>query len=178
MNGSGFPLGRIQNGNGSLLQKIGLTCGVPDLNPTMLRRASEKTIQSNPDMIAKSKAINGHSGEVGFQHYDKSNCRVKSEFVNFTDNLEQSKPGSEKIDSEKEKKMLEVDKADEEARKQDAREFLSNVKERRSKNFLPGRRIKVNSSDRYFLQKLVYAEIFNSTLQHFPKGTVSFSLIN
>ena len=37
LNGNGFSLGRIQNGPGSLLQRIGLACGVPDLNPTMLR---------------------------------------------------------------------------------------------------------------------------------------------
>ena len=131
-------------------------------------------IQSNPDMKTKSKVINGHSSEVGMKIYDKSNSRVKSEFVNFMHNKEQNQNEPHDIDLEKEKKMLTLEQADEEERKRDAIQFLTKEKERRSKSFTPGLRVKVNSGDRHFLQELVYAEIFDSTRQHFPKGSPNY----
>ena len=85
-------------------------------------------IQSNPDMKTKSKVINGHSSEVGMKIYDKSNSRVKSEFVNFMHNKEQNQNEAHAIDLEKEKKMLTLEQADEEERKRDAIQFLTKEK--------------------------------------------------
>ena len=52
-------------------------------------------------MKTKSKVINGHSSEVGMKIYDKSNSRVKSEFVNFMHNKEQNQNEAHAIDLER-----------------------------------------------------------------------------
>ena len=172
LNGSGMPLGRIQNSTGSMLRIIGTACGIPDLNPTMLRQATEAVIQRNPKMKNKADVLNCHSKEVGQKVYDQSNTRTKSEFTNFMNKKENPSENEilSNIDSDKKSKMKALAKADNEARLKNAQEYLDSLKAKTYENTKLGKRVKVNQLDRILLQQLIFQDLFGSIKQDFPKG--------
>ena len=129
INGHGMPLAKLQNSKGSLLQRIGITCGVPDLNPTMLRQAAERWIQANPEMKNKAQVLNSHSEDVGREIYDKSNARVRAEFINYMKSKEggeSTKKTPTNFDLIMREQMKEAEIADAAIRRKRAQEFLEN----------------------------------------------------
>ena len=168
LNGSGYPLGRLQNSSGSLLSKVGLASGNPNLNPTTFRCVQESVVQRNESMKNKSKVITGHSEDVGRKWYDPTKQKTKCEFTNFMHHKEKNKEIVP--DAEKQKRMLAIEEEDELARKMNAEEFLENEKARKMKNAPLSKRHRVNAADRLFLMQFIFEQVFQSLKQEFPKG--------
>ena len=168
VNGSGAPLSRIQNSPGSLLSKIGAVVGIPDLNPTMLRKAAEQTIQTDSEMRKNSKKLLMHSENVGHAIYHEVPT-IRSEWVHRMEQVEapDGKVESE-VDIEMETEMDELEKADAEARVEYAEKFALEDRIQRNMNRRCSTRCKVPSNDRVFLQKLIFKELFGSVYQTFP----------
>ena len=167
-------MARIQNTPGSLLNKIGIACGIPDLTPTMLRQAAENQVQKNSKMKENSKLITMHSEDVGRHIYHKSGPQIRAEFGNFMDVNVDSPTKKVKVtdndDKQREEKMQELEEADAEARKLNAKEYLTAERKRRDRSLPTGKRRRVNSLDKEFLLELVFNEVFQSTYQNFPDG--------
>ena len=66
--------------------------------------------------------------------------------------------------------MQELEEADAEARKLNAKEYLTAERKRRDRSLPTGKRRRVNSLDKEFLLELVFNEVFQSTYQNFPDG--------
>lgn len=181
VNGRGKPLGKIQKTPGSLFEKIGLCCGLPDLQPTDLRRAAEVHIQNSEAMKNKAKVISNHSDEVGRKWYDPTKIVTRAEFVNKVNAIESTKEENKEdnelsdFERDREERMEDLEKIDEKIRMKEASEFLKNEKDnmiaRRRKR---GPRNKVDLNDRYFLLELVHKEVFQSVHQDFPQGIMIF----
>ena len=176
LNSKGKPLAKIQNTPGSLLNRIGIVCGVPDLTPTMIRQAAEIQIQQNQDMRNSSKVIAMHSEGVGRSIYHKKGSIIRAEFANYMDtNVDSPRKKiklSENIDKEKAQKMQIMENADAETRQLNAKAYLEAQKEKRDTNLPTGRRRRLTQVDKQFLQNLIYAEVFQSRKQNFPQGNV------
>ena len=175
-NGRGEKLGRLQNTEGSLLRRIGIACGVPDLTPTDFRRSAETKIQKSEAMRSKSDALNMHSETVGRHIYDKSNSRIRCEYVNLMDISERDKsaaPLSPTQDDASDKEMKDIENADKEASIKHAREYLDQERSKKDVNVPLGKRCKVNPLHRFILQTLVSEEIFSSEYKEFPEGISS-----
>lgn len=162
-----------------IFSKIGLVCGVPDLNPTMLRVAAETQIQKNSDMKKTAKIINMHSEDVGRLVYHKNGPRIRAEFANFMD-VNVDSPAkkiklTDEVDIEKERKMQALEEADAEKRKQDAEAYLESEREKRKRSLPIGKRRRLTAQQKEFLQELVFKELFNSTYQDFPDGKLLYS---
>ena len=173
LNGHGLQLGRIQNSKGSLLEKVGLTCGIPDLNATMLRQAAECVLQSNEKMQVRSKLINCHSERVGRSNYERRKPIIRTEFINFCDRRDNPRNPTKEMtraELEKRKEMLEVNKRDAEERQRRAEEVLQRDREERNKSKSLGKRCKVLPNDRFTLQQLVLREVFGDICLDFPQG--------
>lgn len=177
MNGRGNALGRLQNSSGSLLSKVGLVVGIPDLSPTDLRRSVESIIQASADMKNNNKALNMHSDHVGKQIYDKSKFVVRPEFINHVEHIESSSGESSKriklsnFDKAGEDRMNEMELEDAVMRRSHAQKFLTEEKRMRAKNLPLGPRCRVNALDRSFLQTLVHEKVFMSAENpQFPRG--------
>ena len=170
LSGDGSNMGRIQNSPGSILHKIGITCGIPNLSPTMVRQAAETFIQNNLDMRKKSKVLNNHEPEVGLAIYDGSGARIRSEFINHINAIEspfKKKPLESDFDVEREKLMLQMEKNDESSRLQEAKEFLEAERINQQRN-QSNKRIKVGSIDRALLQTILFEDMFHSVKKDFP----------
>lgn len=168
----GAPLGRIQHGSGTLLQKIGNVMGLPSLTVTMLRQAIESHIQANQDMRNIGRVLNNHSDAVGAFNYDKLNRKKRAEMVNHFEKQEipTTSQDETKTDDEREKRKKEKRKDDEKARKKHAEEYLREQYEIRSSKRVYGKRLVVLPNQRMFLMKLIFKEVFNSIVQDFPHG--------
>ena len=170
VNGAGRPLSRIQNTPGSLLNKIGVAVGIPDLNPTQLRQAAEQIIQQNDEMRKNSKNLLMHSEDVGRIIY-QNKPTIRSEWIHSMDHIEGSKEKID-LDMDTEMEMKEVEEADELARLQYAEQFNLDDREQRNASRRCSKRCRVPANDRLFLQKLIYKELFGSMYQVFPGNFV------
>ena len=176
VNGAGRPLSRIQNTPGSLLNKIGITVGIPDLCPTQLRQAAEEIIQQDDEMRKNSKKLLMHSENVGRIIY-QNKPTIRSEWVHSMDLMEGT---AEKIDLDvdTEREMKELDEADELARLQYAEQFNLDDRQQRNVNRRCNKRCRVPANDRLFLQKLIYKELFGSIYQVFPGNFVLIAIFD
>ena len=177
LNGHGLKLGRIQNTRGSLLEKIGITCGVENLTSTMLRQACEKVIQENSQMQARSKTLNAHSSEVGRQIYDASKPIVRTEFVNFCHIKDKAKDPNRhllNLNSTKLQEMKETDELDEMKKRRRAEDLLQKDREKRNMSRSLGKRCRVLPNDRYLLQQIVFKNVFQNVYSDFPQGNQSY----
>ena len=122
-------------------------------------------------MKQKGKILNNHSQKVGQDIYDISNSRVRVEYVEYLNRIEKKKENYVKkrknVEREERKRKMEI--ADEELRKQNAKDFLDEEDRRRKRNVVFSKRCKVKPADKTFLQKLVFCEIFDSKIRKFPK---------
>ena len=172
-----MELTKIQNVKGSLLETIGRTVGVDKFSVTHLRQSAEKILQDHKKMRDKAKAINNHSQIVGEMIYDPSVIAARVQFVNFTEKSVESprketvqqKPYS-KFEKDRIIRKRGIERADKVAREKRAKKFLLTDKMRRNENAKYSPRLKVLPNHRHFLQKLLYEEMFGSTLQFFPTG--------
>ena len=143
------------------------------LNPS-LRKAAEATIQRNEAMKNKSTLLNNHSKQVGEDHYDPTPEQVRTEYVNCIEHMENSQVDKEEEefpeDKKRSKRKKEMEEEDAKVGQKHAGEYLQSLKDRSQKNRTYNTRCKVKNKHKVFLMTIVKKEIFNSTVQVFPKG--------
>ena len=170
INGSGRPLGKIQNVPGSLLAKIGDAVKVKNLTLTKIRKAAEVIIQQNESMKSKGRILNNHSQKVGQDIYDITNSRIRVEYVGFMEKIEKKKGSDKKVEKnyEREERKKQMEMEDEELRLEHAKQFLESEDIKRKRNLGFHKRCNVRPNDKTLLQKAVFKDIFNSKVQKFP----------
>ena len=121
-------------------------------------------------MKKKVKILNNHSLKVGQDIYDKTNSRVRVEYIGYLNNIEKKKETlvekEENVEREERKKKLMIE--DDKLREQNAREFLIEEDKKKKRNIGFTRRCNVKPAYKTFLQEVIFQEIFQSNIQKFP----------
>ena len=151
---SGAPLADNSNTRGSLWSKFEDVTGVVRATPNTLRRGVEHVVQHSPNLSKRSRDLTGHSLEVGDKVYNKNADQVRTKLVHklaIADGLsltEEDKVEDEEIKAKRQK----LEKEDEDARQQLARETMKLYSPRRA--YTQGKGCKLLPVDRGNLQKI------------------------
>ena len=150
VNAKGENLGEMRRSKESLLSKLEETVGVDSPTINTFRRASEKIVQENPNLVALVDNLQGHSRNVGATYYDRSKDSRRANFIqqlavveNDQQDIDVPEAVKEQRKSREEKEMKEVVKIAKEKLEVDK------IKKAGAKtNF------KIKPNDRDFMQRL------------------------
>ena len=164
------PIAPLQNTPGSLLHKFGIACGIAKPTVNTLRRAAETKIQASPLMKSAVENLNGHSSEVGLEHYDLGADNSRANFIHQLSAMES--PGIvEDVPEKIKEKRKQTAVKERELRVQRAKETL--IVDKMKKRNRSSKSCKLKPKNRLFLQEFFSTfdkKKFSSDV-HFP-GTI------
>lgn len=138
VNHAGKKLSRIQRSKGSLLTVFASVVGIKDFKMTSLRKASEGLIQSRPDLSRHTRDLNAHNQNVAGAHYDNSAPARRTIYLSSVSVIEGSNDptlgsndaalGINKVSEEEMKKKADEEEAARETVREEARAFLTAIK--------------------------------------------------
>ena len=164
VNSKGENLGDIRRSKQSLLSKLEETVGVNAPTINTFRRASEKIVQENSNLVALVDDLQGHSKHVGATYYDRFRDSRRANYIsqlakieNDDKDIEVSEEIKQRRKNREEKELKEVVKI--------AKEKLEVDKIKKSGAKMTSFKIKPN--DRDFMQRL-FSETDSIGKEAFP----------